>query len=239
METCVSNKKSYNERLFEGKSIRSYLHTSRFLWVKKQIDQYISGDYNMVEIGCFDGRLLEYCTRPPHLYEGFDADWEGGLSLGMEKYKDHPRWKFQFAQEPAALAHLPDNGFQVVTALETIEHIPVGLVEPYLAEMARLSNGYLFITVPNEKGIVFLAKYLYKKIFHGTSERYTSGEVVWATLGRTDKVARGEHKGFDYAVLVDQLKRHFEIVKVEGIPLTALPVSLSFTVGIVARARNA
>lgn len=190
----------------------------------------------MVEIGCFDGRLLEFCPRKPKMYEGFDADWEGGLSAALEKFKGHPSWKFHAARDPREMSNLEGKSFHVAAALETMEHIPVDLVDPYLRELSRVTSGHLIVTVPNEKGMVFLTKYLYKRAFHGSTEPYEVSEVFQASIGNMKKVRRGEHKGFDYAELVKQIQEHFDVIRVEGIPFGPAP-SLSFTVGIIAKSR--
>lgn len=56
------------------------------------------------------------------------------------------------------------------------------------------------------------------------------------TLGRLRYVERNEHKGFDYAELVRQLEKHFDVVEVFGHPFGAiLPVWCCFSIGVVAK----
>jgi hypothetical protein len=94
------------------------------------------------------------------------------------------------------------------------------------------------VTVPNEKGLVFLVKWLAKKWMTSDTESYTVLEFVNAVLGRMHRVARKEHKGFDYAELIKRIQRHFDVIKICGIPYSILPPYLNFGIGIVARSQR-
>jgi hypothetical protein len=238
---AVSTKKdrrTYNERLFQGRNLRSFLHNARFEWFRRRVEQRLPNAFSMVELGCFDGRLLEFCPHSPVRYEGFDADWEGGLSTALEKFANHPYWRFHKALDASALRPLPAASFDVAAALETLEHIPPGSVDDYLAELARVTDGWLFVTVPNEKGLVFLAKYAAKRFALRSAQSYRPAEVWNATLGRMHLVERVEHKGFDWQQLSGQIARHFEIDKIESIPFAGSPLGTAFTIGIIARPRS-
>ncbi|MGO8952337.1 MAG: methyltransferase domain-containing protein [Rhodomicrobium sp.] len=234
----MNNISGYNERLFESGSLRSKLHNSRFEWFRRVAAKYFPQPVKAIEIGCFDGRLLSYFPTPPIKYEGFDAGWEGGLDVAREKFKGNAAWRFSKATDPGELSHLQDNSFQVAVSLETLEHVPAADAGKYLEELARVTKGYLVVSVPNEKGIVFLTKYLAKKALHGASEGYRPSEVINATLGRMGKVRRHEHKGFDYLWMKSLISRHFELLEIGGLPFASLPPALSFSVTFVAQSRK-
>ncbi len=99
------------------------------------------------------------------------------LGRSSKKFSVNPAWRFNKATEPRDLSHLPESAFKVAVALETLEHVPPGDAGGYLAELARVTNGYLAVSVPNEKGAVSLAKYFAKKSLHGASEGYSPSEV--------------------------------------------------------------
>jgi hypothetical protein len=122
--------------------------------------------------------------------------------------------------------------------METLEHIPPSILNGYIDALADHSCGHAIFTVPNEKGLVFLGKYLAKAVLSKGARQYTPAEVFNATLGRVDKVVRDQHKGFDYAALIRQVERRFDILEVTGHPFSALPAALCFGVGIVAQARR-
>lgn len=232
-------KPGYNERLFESRGPRSWVHNARFHWVAEKLRVHAPDNLKIIELGCFDGRLLRYVPWQPSRYQGFDAGWDGGLQSAQERYRDHPTCRFIEARTPEALAELENDSFNIGVALETLEHVPPDIVDDYLAELARVIDGWFLVSVPNEKGLVFLSKWTWKRVFYGKHEKhYTTAELANATLGRMEKVSRRGHKGFDHAALARQIERHFDIVKIEGIPFRRSPTWLTYTVGIVARSRR-
>jgi 2-polyprenyl-3-methyl-5-hydroxy-6-metoxy-1,4-benzoquinol methylase len=226
----------YNERLFSS-GLRKRLHQARFLWIQKKVRELPSSPARVIEIGCFDGKVLDFFPTEPRYYVGYDADWENALSLAREKWKEHPNYHFRYCTTPEEMS-LGLDRFDLAIAMETLEHVPDDSVELYLEKLAEVTDGYVFITAPNEKGPVFFLKYLVKLLF-GEVERHSFSEFIDATLGRMDRIKRGHHKGFDYARLIARVARHFDIVEVTGLPLGALPAGLNFTIGIVARKRAA
>lgn len=230
--------KTYNERLFEGSGLRSWLHNSRFHWFSRTAPVYLPAAAKVVELGCFDGRLLSYFAEPPAEYAGFDAGVENGLTLAQRKFAGHPDFRFTKATVPVDLAHLPDKYFDMSVALETLEHVPARLVEGYIEQLARITKGTLLVSVPNEKGLIFLAKYIAKKAYFGSTQTYLPREVIAATLGLMHWVERDDHKGFDYAWLIRLIRKHFDVVAVGGLPVSGLPPLLSLTVTIIAKSKT-
>ena len=118
---------------------------------------------SVIEIGCFDGKLIDFLPAKPQRYVGFDANWEGGLDVALKRWNGCPQFTFHRASS-ADNIRLPDNTvFDVAVMMETLEHVPAPAVDGYLSLLARHLDGYLFVTVPNEKGPVFLAKWLAKR----------------------------------------------------------------------------
>jgi 2-polyprenyl-3-methyl-5-hydroxy-6-metoxy-1,4-benzoquinol methylase len=222
----------YNERLFSS-GLRRHLHQARFIWIHQKLLELGCPSARVIELGCFDGKVLDYFPKKPSYYVGYDADWEDALRLAQEKWKDHPNYHFRYCITPDQMT-LGGDRFDIALAMETLEHIPEETLAPYLAKLAEVTDQYILITVPNEKGIVFFFKYLVKLIF-GEVEKHSFAEFVNATLGRMDRIERGHHKGFDYERLTRLVGKYFEVVEVSGLPFAALPTAISFTVGIVAR----
>lgn len=228
----------YNERLFSGRGIRDFYHRSRYTWIQKKLDECTQGPLRIVELGCFDGKLLDYV--PPRLehYVGLDANWEGGLELGRRLLAGRDDVELLEAHSADALRRFDTGSFNVAVALETLEHIPHELMVDYLSELARVTDGLIFISVPNEMGPVLLAKYMSKKLRYGGGEAYTPKEVMAATFYRMHQVERDQHKGFDYRELTRCVNEKFEVLAVEGIPFARIPPIVSLTIGIVARSRS-
>lgn len=228
----------YNERLFETSRLRRYYHVARFEWFKELCKTGKIRTNSILELGCFDGRLLDYCPEKPRRYVGVDANVEGGFALATSKFANDPTVTLIESTQPADLASLPSRSFDTIVALETLEHLPPSSMDQYLDEFARLASGHLVFSVPNEKGAVFLFKFLGKLLVFGGGSRYSWSEATNATLGRMDRVARDQHKGFDYDALISQVKKRFDIVSVSGLPFSWLPPSLNLTVAVLAKQRR-
>jgi 2-polyprenyl-3-methyl-5-hydroxy-6-metoxy-1,4-benzoquinol methylase len=231
----------YNERLFESQSLRSYFHFARFHWLRDRVAKYHGAGRvaRALELGCFDGKSLDALpTGRPLEYLGFDANWENGLDLARAKFATTPGYEFREIQSAAGFDLSDQKPFQIAMAMETFEHVKPDDIDVYLERIASKLNGHFFVTVPNEKGVFFLLKWLAKRILGISGEKYQAMEVLNATLGRMHLVKRVEHKGFDWEALVKQMKKHFDIVEVSGHPLSVLPTSLCFGVAIVARTKR-
>jgi 2-polyprenyl-3-methyl-5-hydroxy-6-metoxy-1,4-benzoquinol methylase len=228
---------SYNQRLFSG-GFRAYLHFARFHWVARDLAKRGIRYNRVLELGCFDGKLLEFLPKKPDLYLGYDANWEGGIDLAREKWRDRPEAEFHIAESAEDLNLAPSQTFELAVCMETLEHVPPEHVAGYLKAIAEHCEGVLLVTVPNEKGLVFLFKWLAKTIIHRKPSRHSVRDVVNATLGRTDRIERAEHKGFNYSVLIAELRDHFDVVEVVGIPFQFLPCFLNFGVGVVAVSKS-
>lgn len=230
-------KRGYNERLFSSDFLRAHYHLARFKWAASVI-RGLKPDIKLVELGCFDGKLVDFVEPRLAEYVGFDANWEGGLDLARKKFGSRPEVRLVKADSPDSFDAFADDYFDAAVALETLEHLPPQLLPDFLAQLARVTSGHLIVSVPNELGLVFLFKYAAKRMLYGGSQPYSGREIVAALTGDSDRIARDEHKGFDYRVLAAQIAEHFDVLRVEGLGGLGLPPALSPTIGIVAKTRN-
>ncbi|NTU70048.1 hypothetical protein HGB13_04535 [bacterium] len=235
-------KKSYNERLFNS-GIRRWIHLARFEWLNKKCQVY-SPSYEMViELGCYDGRAIQYLPVMPKSYIGFDANWEGGVEMACKNdmYK-----RYIFRKCCSADEMLVDEGCDasLVISLETLEHVPGNLLIGYLQRISKVLNGYFIVTVPNEMGLVFLLKYLAKVmildggLLRGKAREYALAEIYYATICKMDMVERNEHKGFDWRKLQCDFKKYFDILEVEGVQFPLLPLWMNTQIGFVMRSKH-
>lgn len=222
---------SYNERLFSS-GIRKKLHTSRFYWVANSLISLQCRYESVLELGCFDGKIMDYLPSKPLRYLGLDANWEGGLNLARERWGTESGFRFEECHTPQDM-NLNNEMFDISLCMDTLEHVPPAMVEPYLYQLSQVTRKYILISVPNEKGIMFLLKFLVKKLFSGDTQDYTFYEAISATLGRMENVVRREHKGFDYETLLESISKNFKIYGISGYPFPFLPVWLNFGVGII------
>ena len=225
----------YNERLFAS-GLRKRLHLARFNWLRRKLEKLECPATRVIELGCFDGKVLDFLPSKPDYYVGYDANWEGGVTLARRKWASCPNYHFRICTTPAEM-DLGTDRFDIAIAMETLEHVPDEIVRPYLEKLAGVTDRYIFITAPNEKGIVFFLKHIVKLLF-GEVEKHSVPEFVNATLGRMDRIPRGHHKGFDYARLARSVGEYFDVIEITGQPVSMLPAALNFTVGIVARKKT-
>ena len=230
----------YNKRLFDRSSLRGKIHSARFNWMRKSIEQHCSDYASVLELGCFDGKAISHLPIEPKHYEGWDANWEGGLDLAFDSWKEHHNYKF-YECETYETFKPTQASFDISLCMETLEHLPIYNYEEYIKTLAKHTNKYLFVSIPNEKKIPFTLKYLVKSTILRKQklDQYSAGEVWNAAIGRLDKVKRinTSHKGFDYEVMINVLAKYFNIKSIEGIPFKLLGPGLNFTVGVVCRVK--
>ncbi len=228
--------RGYNARLFGSSAVRRWYHEARFRWLARTLRRLGCAPDSVLELGCFDARAIGYLPRVPSRYLGCDANWEGGLDRAREAWRGSAGVEFRECRAPSDIL-LGGETFDAVICMDTLEHVPPAALSGFVEILSRAARGHVLVTVPNEKGIAFAAKYLLKAVLGGT-EPYTLREAADAALGRLDRVARGEHKGFDYEDVVDLLTRRLAIESLSGIPFAALPPALNPSVGIVGLART-
>lgn len=112
---------TYNERLFNKKTIRGKLHYARYYWLQEKIEKYCPDIKTALELGCFDGKTIDFIPSSVLHFHGYDANWENGLDKAKEKYKDVPNFKFYQCDQ---LHHFdpPLPEYDISICMETIEH---------------------------------------------------------------------------------------------------------------------
>ena len=226
---------SYDQRLFSG-GLRTWFHESRFIWLSKKLSTYASSNpLKIVELGCFNARSINYLPNNFATYHGVDCNWEGGLDQAKSSFCDE-RISFSYCVEASGLEIAADTN--VFISLETLEHLDGQTLKGYIEKIARTLpiNSFLFITVPNEVGLIFVVKRILKRFFfqdHVASE-YNYMEFIFQAFGKTDKITRNyDHKGFHWKKLLWQLSESFQPVLVEGVQAPKLPIVLNPSIGFV------
>ena len=230
--------KTYNDRLFSGYGFRSWLHSSRYLWLRKKLEQYGIKYSSVIELGCYDGKSISYLPYPPEKYEGYDANWENGLEIFKTQWANKPDYRSHFSCSTDDF-NSGNQKFDLVICMETLEHLPREDALSYLEKLSNSCDGYAVITVPNEIGLLFFVKHICKLILSlydkEDIEKYTLLELIYQTLGMTNKVEQDDHKGFNYKNYILKIADYFEILAVEGTQFPLLPLFLSANTGVLCR----
>jgi 2-polyprenyl-3-methyl-5-hydroxy-6-metoxy-1,4-benzoquinol methylase len=232
----MSSSPDYNQRLF-SKGLRSRLHHARFYWLNAMVKKMFDRPATVLELGCYDAKTIAFLPHAPLKYAGFDANWEKGLDLARKNHQNHA-YQFFECHNPADM-DVKGETYDLVVCMETLEHLPDEMLDGYLERLKAASKGLMFITVPNEVGLVFLGKFLVKLLVYREkiNPQYGFSDVINQTLGRMEKVVHDDHKGFDYRTLWRRLSNDWQVT-LTAIPFSWLPYSLGFSVGMVCRLKD-
>lgn len=111
----------------------------------------------LVDLGCGSGRVLPFLASQVSTYIGVD----------VIRYDDFPEdVEFRQLDLDTGTAALPDATADIVTAIETIEHLenPRALIR----ELTRLAKpgGWVVVTTPNNRSLLSLASLVLKGHFN-------------------------------------------------------------------------
>jgi hypothetical protein len=202
-------KRSYNLRLFSG--WRAVHHYRRFYWIRDKLRSLNLKKRSIIELGCHDGKIINFFEEPPKEYLGLDANWENGLNIARDVYDEKKFASFQICQSPEDIP--TERKYDIGISMETFEHIPNYLIDNYLLILSKIIKERFYITLPIERGIAFILASL-TRIPKGLFSRYTMKEILWSFLGRLDKIKRIKgHKGFDDRIFIKKLRKKFHILE--------------------------
>lgn len=144
------------------------------------------------------------------------------IGNSRKKFSDKDFIKIKLCNSPSDFDLTPFNTFDLCISLETLEHLKTSELDKYLSIIQKNLRGFSIITVPYEKDILFLIKYLVK-LFLGEAENYTFRELVYATVGHCYKIDQDNHKGSDYKNLEKMLSQYSKVDETTGVQTRHLP----------------
>lgn len=95
-----------------------------------------------LDVGCGIGALVSELRR-----RGVDAHGSDFSTTFIDRARRRAR-PYLSQQDVTALG-FPDAGFDLVTCMEVLEHLPVRVIDLALAELARVSRGAVVVTTPS------------------------------------------------------------------------------------------
>jgi ubiquinone/menaquinone biosynthesis C-methylase UbiE len=147
------NEKDYyeNESFWtEERFLSNDQELKRFRYIHSLIPETTN---SILDVGCGNGAFLKYLEDNGSVIK----------KIGYERSQTAVAKKVctsEIISGSAEKITFPDNSFDVVLALEVIEHLPFGIFESTLEELQRVAAKNIIISVPyNEKGRLMKCRY--------------------------------------------------------------------------------
>jgi SAM-dependent methyltransferase len=254
LRSAISTGHYARKQLFSNDKLVAWSHARRFS-TGIALAREFRGK-RVLDFGCGDGTFLALTMMndaAPSTATGAEITREV-VEDCRRRYRGEPRLSFVQVGEldtPGQAA-----AYDAVFCMEVLEHVVDW--EPELARMARLlaPGGKLVVSVPVETGMPVLVKQTVRRIagwrgvghYPGTSA-YSWPELLSSVFaGDRQHVARPvfdtgsgpshDHKGFNWMVLRERLRRQFVLERVVASPFSWLGPGLATQVWFVCRVRS-
>jgi SAM-dependent methyltransferase len=231
----VRNRTEY-ERLQQFNFLTSWLHSQRFTNVLKTVAQFArisSQPFRILDIGCGPANLYPLLdSRYAIDYHGYETD-PAFVESGRFRYGHRPN--FEISGQSIADANLA--GYDVIAALEVLEHIEERAVIRLIEAVAEARPKLFICSVPVEIGPALWLKNIGSWLCrYPRHKEYSWGQTFWGGLYRLDKLPphRLGHLGFDWRWLTRAIRHDLNIQSLTKSPVSALPAALSASIFIVA-----
>lgn len=231
----------YARKQLFGRGLIGWSHARRFHTALRMVEPYAGAA--LLDYGCGDGTFLALVHDRFPRAVGAEID-PGLVEDARRRFGAAEGLSFIHTDEVAAL---PDGGFGVVTCMEVLEHCTAEIAEGVIAQLRRLvaADGVVIVSVPVETGPALLVKTAARAVagMRGVSgyqerERYAPGELarmlfagartsidrpVYETRFPSGAPNRFHgHKGFNWRLLAERLRRDFHLRDVRFSPVPVL-----------------
>lgn len=226
------------EQFQDFNSINKLLHSFRYkqlLLVANVVSKNSKAKLKILDIGSGTSKSYRVLKEA-----GFDIEYHG-VEICETLYE---RAKTLYSNNSDFSLHIESienwigrfDGFDLIIALESFEHIPPLLVSKVIDSIGKSTFGALFVTVPVEIGPAILLKNFGSFIMgYPRYKEYTWHETLSASLYKLDNFDRhsGGHKGFDWRWLAQTLRLNVKIQKTVKSPFQLMPSLLSPSIGFI------
>lgn len=212
--------------------ITRYLHSFRYKNLIAEV-RALPEPIKVLDIGCGPGKAFEILSNQYNIdYLGIDISEE----FIAEARSRYPSAKFKRAN---AADYKPDESFDLVIALETLEHIPENAVVRILENVAQNIRPKLFLaSVPIEVGPSVAIKYLGSAAMGYNRTSGSLFQVMRAATYQLDAIPRHEtgHLGFDWRWLAQTIRHNLDLDRCVSMPWSWLPKWLAPSIIFIAKA---
>lgn len=219
----------------------SWLHSQRYRHVidavrgMKPVDRPLQ----VLDLGCGFGKLYDVLRHSFRIeYTGVDPQ-AGYLDAARQRYGRNPN--FRCFCTSAADPGIFDRRYDVVTALETMEHIEGPTVVRIIERIAQSRPRRFVCSVPIEVGPSVLVKNFGSLLMgYSRHKTYTWPQTIAAGFYQLDRLPRHttSHLAFDWRWLAQTIRDHFRILETRFFPFRHFPAWASTTAFFIATPRS-
>ena len=218
--------------------LTKWLHKFRYKHVlieinslKKDLD---NRKLKVLDIGCGDSKLFGILNDKFEIsYTGIELN-EKFAKTAQKRFKNFNNFNIINGRVENYIDTFED--VDVITALETFEHIPEKNVVRIIEKIAKIDPKLLIISVPVEIGPAIALKNIGSLLSgYNRHKEYTWTETFWASIEKLDKIPvhKTGHKGFNWKWLAQTIRHNMHVKTIKKFPLNFLPPSLSSSIFMV------
>lgn len=224
-------------------SITRYLHSFRHVHVARiarQLNHQLGRPVRVMDIGCATGRAFEALNAAcPIAYTGIDVNSES-IAKAAARHAGASNASF-VAMDAADPVNFSPDSFDLMIALETLEHIPEHVVVRIVENVCQIARPKRFVvSVPVEIGPAIWIKFLGSKLMRYRRPHYSTSEAFWAGLYQLNRVKTHEcfHVGFNWYWLEQTVRHNARIIESRSLPWSWVPKWITPTVMFISEPRE-
>jgi SAM-dependent methyltransferase len=222
--------------------ITRFLHRFRnrhVVGLSRSLYAEVNRPIRVMDLGCSTGRTYDALNAAcPISYVGIDLNARS-VAVAHARHANASNAVFS-VMDATNLANFKRDSFDIVIALETLEHIPERDVVRIVENVCGIVRPRLFVvSVPVEIGAALWIKTIGSKLMgYRRGSHYTLSEALWAGLYNLNRVPTHttKHVGFNWYWLEQTIRHNAVMIETRSLPFRWLPKFVTPTVMIIAAA---